>query len=209
MAKELKIKRGETFTIVVMWETDPVIRKPITAISLASGAPRLTVAGHGAPDGWRGKPYGVEGMRPINDIGFQDMKVIDSNTIEFNAVTPVDDLGRLWPAYTSGGFLMFKTPKDLTDYDPVIDIKDKIGGTAWATSQGGSPTISATKDNATKQIVIRMSAVDTAAIPMSTKRGFAELEMHNSGDPSDVFKLSIIEGEDGPNVVTVSGEVTT
>lgn len=209
MAKELKIKRGETLTVTVMWETEPVIRKPITAISLASGAPRLTVASHGAPNGWRGKPYGVEGMKQINEVGFKPMTVIDPNTIELNTVTPIDGNDRLWPAYTSGGFLMFNTPKDLSAYDPVIDIKDKIGGTAWATSQGGSPTISATKDNATKQIVIRMSAIDTAAIPMSIKRGIAELEMHNSVDPTDVVKLSINGDQDDPDVVTVSGEVTT
>lgn len=209
MAKELKIKRGETFLVIVMWETEPIIRKAITAVSLISGAPRMTVAGHGATDGWRGKPYGVGGMKQLNEVGFQPMTVIDPNTVELNAVTPVDDNGRLWPAYTSGGFLMFNTPKDLTNYNPVIDIKDKVGGTAWATSQGGSPTISATKNNTTKQIVIRMSAVDTAAIPMSIKRGLAELEMHNASDPSDVIKLSISGNPDVPDDVTVSGEITT
>lgn len=209
MAKEIKIKRGERLTILVNWETEPIVRKAITAVSLVSGAPRLTVPGHGVVNGWRAKPYGVEGMKPLNDVGFQPATVIDANTVELNAVTPVDDSGRLWPAYTSGGFIMYHTPKDLTAYDPVIDIKDKIGGTAWASSKGASPTISATKNNTTKQITIRMSAIVTAAIPMSTKRGFAELEMHNSGDPTDVVKLSISGNPDEPDLVTVSGEITT
>lgn len=52
--KERVIKRGKTFSLIVRWENaDLIVRKPITAISLAFGAPRLTVAGHGAPAGWR------------------------------------------------------------------------------------------------------------------------------------------------------------
>lgn len=207
--KEILIQKGKTFSLVVRWETEPVIRKAITAISLASGAPRLTVASHGAPDGWRGMPYAVEGMKQINEIGYQPMLVIDSNTVEFNAVTPVDDNGRVWSAYTSGGFLMFNTPQDLTGYTARMDIKDKIGGTVWASSEVADTPydiITIVVDNATKTIALTIDAADTAAL--TAKKGVADLELVS---PTGVVtKLKLTSGEqDEPDTVRVAGEVTT
>lgn len=207
--KEILIQKGKTFSLVVRWETEPIIRKAITAISLAAGAPRLTVAAHGIPDGWRGKPYGVEGMKQINDIGYQSMTVIDANTIEFNSVTPVDDNGRAWSAYTSGGFLMFYTPQSLSGYTARMDIKDKIGGTVWASSEVADTPydiINVVVDDATKTITLTIDAVDTAAL--TAKRGVADLELVS---PTGVVtKLKLTSGEqDEPDSVRVAGEVTT
>ncbi len=211
--KEILIERGKTYEIDVYWSVDPIIRKPITAISLAAGAPRLTVAGHGMPDGWQAEVYGVIGMKQINDVGRQECLVIDPNTIELNKVNPVDDSGKIWPAYTSGGFVSFKTPRDLSNYTPAIDFKNKIGGTVWATSQSSlAPLniIAATIDNALKKTTLRISAVDTAAIPMSIKKGVAELEMHNTLDPSDVVRLRLFKSSNEEyDPVRVIGEVTT
>ena len=210
--KEILIERGKLFTMVVRWETEPIIRKAITAISLSSGAPRLTVPAHGIPDGWTGEVYGVEGMKPINDVGSQRLTVIDANTIELNKVTPADDNGKLWPAYTSGGFIKFNTPKSLANYAPVIDFKDKVGGAAWASSQASNAPlniIDATANDATKTIILRVSALDTEAIPMTVKKGIAELEMHHISDPSDVVKLKIFKDGSEYDLVRVTGEVTT
>lgn len=211
--KEIHIERGKTYSIDVYWGADPVIRKAITAVSLATGAPRLTVPNHGMPDGWQGEIYGVSGMKQINDVGVQECLVIDANTIELNKVNPVDDNGKIWPAYTEGGFVSFKTPRDLSNYVPVIDFKDKIGGTAWASSQlDRAPLniITAASDNATKKTTLRISAVDTAAIPMSIKKGVAELEMHNTTDPSDVVRLRLFKSSsEESDPVRVTGEVTT
>lgn len=210
--KEILIERGKLFTMVLRWETEPIIRKAITDISLTSGAPRLTVAAHGIPDGWVGEVYGVEGMKPINDVGSQPLTVIDSNTIELNKVTPADDNGKMWPAYTSGGFVKFNSPKDLTNYVPVIDFKDKVGGTVWASSQASNAPlniITATADNATKKITLRISATATEAIPMTIKKGIAELEMHHTSDTSDVVKLKMFKDGNEYDSVRVTGEVTT
>ena len=44
--KDISILQGSTFSLPVRWMNgDQIIRKPITAISVASGAPRLTVFG--------------------------------------------------------------------------------------------------------------------------------------------------------------------
>ena len=207
--KEILIQKGKTFSLVVRWETEPIIRKAITGISLATGAPRLTVNAHGAPDGWRGMPYAVEGMKPLNDIGYQSMTVIDANTIEFNSVTPVDDNGRVWSAYTSGGFLMFYTPQSLFGYTARIDIKDKIGGTVWASSDvadAPKDIIDIVVNDAAKTITLSIPATDTAAL--TAKKGVADLELVSAGGV--VTKLKLTSGEqDEPDSVRVSGEVTT
>ena len=211
-AKEILIARGELFTMVVRWETEPIVRKAITAVSLATGAPRLTVPSHGIPDGWKGEVYGVEGMKPINDVDRQPLTVIDINTIELNKVMPVDDNGKMWPAYTSGGFIQINTPKDIANYTPVIDFKDKVGGTVWLSSQvANAPldVITATADNATKTITLRIPATDTEAIPMTIKKGIAELEMHHTSDTSDVVKLKMFKDGNEYDSVRVTGEVTT
>lgn len=210
--KEILIERGKLYTLVVRWETEPIVRKAITAISLAPGAPRLTIASHGIPDGWNGTIYGVEGMKQINEVGLQALTVVDANTIELNKVVPTDDNGKMWPAYTSGGFVQFNSPKDLTSYTPVIDFKDKVGGTVWLSSQSANAplnVITATADNAAKTITLRIPATDTEVIPMTIKKGIAELEMHHTSDTSDVVKLKIFKDGNEYDFVRVTGEVTT
>lgn len=214
--KEVLISKGKTFTLVVRWETEPIVRKAITAISLATGAPRLTVTSHGMPDGWRGAIYGVKGMKQINSAStpprssdYQTVTVIDSNTLELNAVTPVDDNGNDWDAYTSGGFVQYYTPQSLSGYTARMDIKDKIGGTVWASSEiADTPydIIGITVDDATKTITLVIEPDDTAAL--TAKRGVADLEMVSSGGV--VTKLKLTQGaQDAPDLVRVAGEVTT
>ena len=65
--KDITILQGSTFNIPVRWmDGDRIIRKPITGISIASGAPRLDVAGHGCPNGWPTAVTLVKGMVAIN-----------------------------------------------------------------------------------------------------------------------------------------------
>lgn len=214
--KEVLISKGKTFTLVVRWETEPLIRKAITAISFATGAPRLTVSNHGIPDGWRGAIYGVKGPKELNaknspprSTDYQTLTVIDANTIELNGVTPVDENGNDWPAYVSGGFVQFYTPQSLSGYTARMDIKDKIGGTVWASSEvadAPNDIIDITVSDATKTITMTIDATDTAAL--TAKKGVADLEMVSSGGV--VTKLKLTQGaQDEPDAVRVAGEVTT
>ncbi len=214
--KEILIQKGKTFSLVVRWETEPIIRKAITGISFATGAPRPTVTSHSIPDGWRGAIYGVKGPKQINaqnspprSADYETLTVIDSNTLELNGVTPVDDNGADWPAYVSGGFVQFYTPQDLTGYTARIDIRDKIGGTLLLSSEvADSPLnkITATVDTALKTITLVISATDTAALTF--KKGVADLEMVSAGGVVTKLKLTQGNAED-PDVVRVVGEVTT
>lgn len=205
----LHIVRGKTLTKVIRWETTPMVSKPITAISLASGFPRLTVPGHGLTNGWRAAPFGVVGMKQINaantpprDSDFRECTVIDANTVEFNGLIPVDESGREWPAYVSGGFLTYYTPMDLASYTPEVVIKDKIGGTVLLSSRASDAPLNlltASKDNTTKIVAVTIPADVAAAI--TWKKAVWEVEMRASA--SDVKPLI------APSDVTVGDEVAT
>ena len=214
--KEILIQKGKTFSLVVRWETEPLIRKAITAISFATGAPRLTVTGHGIPDGWRGAIYGIKGPKQLNALNssprstdYQTLMVIDANTLELNSITPVDDNGNDWPAYVSGGFIQFYTPQSLNGYTARMDIKDKIGGTVWASSEvADAPLniIEITVSDATKTLSLSIPATDTAAL--TAKKGVADLELVSGSGV--VTKLKLTQGNtEDPDVVRVVGEVTT
>ena len=214
--KDILIQKGKTFTMTVYPETEPIIRKAITAISLASGAPRLTVPGHGAPDGARGFAFGVLGMKQINAENnspryddYRKLTVIDSNTIEFNEVTPVDDNGKTWPAYTSGGFLQFNTPQSLAGYTARMDIKDKIGGTVIASSEAADAPldiINITVSDTDKTVTLSIAPEDTAAL--TAKYGVADLELVSPSGVVTKLKLTSGAPED-PDPVRIVGEVTT
>ena len=91
--KDITILQGSAFNIPVRYmDGDRIIRKPITGISIASGAPRLDVAGHGCPNGWPTTVTLVKGMTPINaknaepkGADYRVTTVIDSNTLTANA----------------------------------------------------------------------------------------------------------------------------
>ena len=138
--KPLNIVRGKTLQQVIRWETAPIVRKPISAVSLASGAPRIAATAHGLTNGWRAHCIGIKGAKELNaadpakvkDSDYYECTVIDANTVEFNTVNAAD-----FSAYTSGGFLVYNTPHDLTSYTADVVIKDKVGKRATLTCLTG------------------------------------------------------------------------
>ena len=206
--KDLTIQQGKTFSLVLRWETEPVIRKPITAISLGSGAPRLSVASHGVPSGWRCYVTRVLGMTQLNaenspprSSDFHQITVIDTGTVELNDIDPVDANGREWPAYISGGFLCLNTPVDLTGYTARMKIKDKVGGTVLASTDGlDAPknVLTIAVDNSGKTIALSIPATDTD--DFAWKTGMYDLEMVSASG----VVTTILSGK-----VAVSKEVTT
>ena len=206
-SKNLTILQGSTFAFPVRWANgDRVIRKPITAISIDSGAPRLTVVGHDCPEGWLSAVTLVKGMTPINakstppkNNDYRVTTVIDADTLEYNAVSPVDDNGREWPAYTSGGFIQWFEPFDLTGKSASMVIYDKKGGTVLASTEAAHApldVITATVDAANKVITYSIKSSDTA--DFAWKKGVYEAEVYSTADD----KQRIAEGE-----VTISREL--
>jgi len=111
--------------------------------------------------------------------------------------------------YISGGFVQFYTPQSLAGYTARMDIKDKVGGTVWASSEvADAPNniIEIAVSDATKTVVLTIPATATAAL--TAKKGVADLEMVSSGGV--VTKLKLTQGaQDEPDAVRVAGEVTT
>lgn len=205
----LNLVRGKTLSLVIRWgQESPIISKAISAISFTTGFPRLTVASHGIPNGWRSAVVRVASPKEINaqnDVprgkDLRETTVIDANTIEYNGLVPVTD-GRDWPAYTAGGFVQYHTPKDLTGYTIRVKVKDKVGGTVLLSTEAGDTPlnlITAVADNATKGIAIEIPATATEALTWS--KGVWEVEGESSTGKVD----SII----APSPVTVSDEVVT
>ena len=204
---DITILQGSAFNVPVRWmDGDRIIRKPITGISIASGAPRLDVAGHGCPNGWPSAVTLVKGMTLINAKNaepkgndYRVTTVIDADTLEYNAVSPVDDNGREWPAYTSGGFVHWFAPMDLTGKSASMVIYDKKGGTVLASTEAAHApldVITATVDAANKVITYSIKSSDTATF--AWKKGVYEAEVYSNADD----KQRIAEGS-----VTVSQEL--
>jgi hypothetical protein len=172
--KDISIRQGGTFSLVLRWEAPPIVYKPITAIT-QSAPVRLTVPSHGVPTGWRVAVTNVKGMTEINasansvkDADYHPATVVDSNTVEINEINAAG-----YKAYISGGQLQYNTPVDLSGYSARMSIKDKIGGTELfsLTVLNGRITL----DTTLKTISLTISATDTQAV--TWKKGVYDLEM--------------------------------
>jgi hypothetical protein len=131
LKKNLEIVEGTTFSLVVYWETTPVVYKAITNVSQTAPV-RITAPGHGALEGVRATVTGVRGMKEINaaepnaltDDDYHRVTVVDANNIEFNDVNASD-----FRAYVSGGYLQYFTPVDLTGFSARMSVRNRRGVT--------------------------------------------------------------------------------
>lgn len=179
----LTIKRGKTFSLVLRWGVPPFVYKAITAITQAAPA-RITATGHGLTTGWPCAIVSAKGMRSINaknsppkDSDFYPVTVIDANTVDFNDINSSD-----MSAYTSGGYLQFKTPVSLSGVTVNAAISATPGATPLATSSG---IIGVTINNTAKTITLRIEASNTTSL--SWKYGVLEVEATDSA--GTVFQL--------------------
>ena len=198
VSKDFTIEQGRTFTQLIYWaDEDKIVYKPITGATQTAPV-RLTVTGHSLTNGWPVAVTNVKGMTELNaeanavkDKDYTPTTIIDPDTIELNAINAAG-----FKAYTSGGYIQYFQPVDLTGYTARMTVKDKVGGTELLslTSANSRVTIDATN----KTITLTITAVDTAAITWS--KGVYDLEMVS---PSNVV-TAILTGK-----VTVTKEVTT
>lgn len=195
--QDLTIRKGETFSKILRWESAPLIAKAITGISKAAGAV-VTAVGHGAPDGWRVAVVSAVGMTEINAKAyppraseFHKCTVLTVDTVQLNEVNSAD-----FKAYVSGGFLVYYTPVDLTSFTARMQVRQ--------TDQSADPPlinlVSPTDiviDNTAKTITITITATATAALTFAS--GVYDLELvSGSGVVTKLLKGS----------VTVEDEVT-
>lgn len=173
-SKDLVILQGKTFTLALRWETEPIVYKAITGITQTAPA-RLTVPGHGVPDGWRVAVTNVKGMTEINaeansirDRDYHAATVIDPNTVELNDVNAAG-----FRQYASGGYIQYNTPVDITGFTARMAVKDKVGGTVLFSLTTENARI--VLDPVKRTVTLTVSATDTAALTWI--KGVYELEM--------------------------------
>lgn len=195
---DLVIEQGKTFSRTIRWETTPLVWKPITAIGQVAPA-LITAVAHGVPDGWKVAVTNAGGMLNINaphtppwDDEFQPATLVGVNQVSLNAVSAAG-----FDPYTSGGYLVYYTPVDLTGYSARMKIKDQIGGTVLASFvvQAGTGFV---LDPTTQTIVLTIIATDTAAYTWTT--GVYDLELVSGAG----VVTAILSG-----AITVVDEVTT
>jgi len=197
MSNSITITRGKTFTQIIRWETLPIVYRPITGIAQSAPA-AITCPSHGVPDGWRVAIVSVKGMRRINASNpprpeeYHQATVVDADTITLNDVNAAS-----YDAWTSGGYVQYYTPMDLTGFTARMLVKDEIGGTVLVelTTENGGISI----DNTKKTITRTLSATATAAFTWD--QGVCDLEL--------VSPTGVVTGLGGVVDVFVAGEVTT
>lgn len=195
---DLEIVQGETFSRTLRWEVAPFVYKAVTGASAANGSLLITTgSAHGMPNGWRACVVSLGGMVEANAAhtppwasDFQTGTVPSSTTVEFNEV---DASG--FTAWTSGGFLVYRTPQSLSGYTARMTIKDRIGGTALVTLTSSAGIA---LDDTLKTITVTIAA--TATDDITWTRAVYDLEMVSGAG----VVTQLLYG-----AVTVRREVTT
>lgn len=171
----LTILQGKTFLRVVRWEKEPFVYVPITGIARTAPA-RITAVAHGLTNAWRVAVVSVGGMTEINaqdsppaETDFVRVTVVDVDTVDLNTVNAAE-----FTPYTSGGYLQFYTPANLSGCTARMKIRNRVGGTVLASYTTGAGL---TLDNTLKTITVQIEAVETATFGWT--RGVYDLEIED------------------------------
>ncbi len=194
----LTITKGKTFNKVIRWEKEPLLSKAIASIERSTPARIVTESAHGLTDGWRVVVASAGGMSDINthnfppkDRDFRRATVIDATTVELNTVNSAE-----YPAYTSGGSLVFWTPVSLSGCTARMSVKARVDGDVLLSLTTGNSRI--TLNDSAKTITLEIDAEDCADLGFS--KGIYDLEIEDA----DGFVTGIFRGS-----ITVETEVTT
>lgn len=169
--RDFCVSAGETFLPTIRWGTETLTSKPITAISKAAPV-AITATAHGAPDGWPVAVVSAQGMIQINATRYppagkdwHPATAVTVNSITINDISSAD-----YSTYTSGGFLVYRTPMSLVGMTARMRIYDApVDGTLLMTLTSPSGI---TISTANYTIIPR---IETAALDWTT--GYYDLEM--------------------------------
>lgn len=168
-----KIYQGATFNEVLRWESSVKVYEPITGIT--KSAP-LVVSTNAIdiPVGWRVKFTNITGMVELNsDSIYHEVSSATANTLTINSV---NSLG--FKAYTAGGIVEYNKPVSIFGFTARMQIRAKVDSPEVIlelTTENGGITL----NNITKNIIINISAVDTASLTFNT--AVYSLEIVSSG----------------------------
>ena len=196
--RDIQIRRGSTFLMVVRWETESWLYAAITSISLTAPV-AITSAAHTIPDGWNVAVVDAKGLTQLNAKSNpptkSDMRratVVSATQIEFNEVSAAN----FTPHKAASGYLAWRAPQSLTGYAARMQIRDRVGGAVLLslTTENGGIAL----DDGGKVIEISITAAQTEALTKSA--GVYDLELVSPGG----VVTALLEG-----AVSVASEVTT
>lgn len=194
---DITITRGKTFEFGFLYAEDELLYLPITA--MPSTAPvRLTVVGHGVPDGWPVQVQCVKSPAELNSAEDERYiaRVIDADTIELNAVN-----AHCWKAFSGSGLLVLNKPMQLTGWHCRAQVRDRAGGEVlftWHSDPGENPDGDVDVDVAQSAFVLRADAATTGGL--TWKRGVYDVEA--IAPSGEVYAVTAV------SAVTVESEVT-
>jgi len=195
--QDITINKGATFTQVVRWETPPLVSKAVTGVTNAAPAV-VTAVGHGLTTGWLAAVVSAGGISdinaetfPPNSSDFSPVTVLTVDTVSLDDINSAE-----YSAYTSGGFLVYYTPVSLSGYTARMHIRETVGSSTTELELT-SPSAGIVIDDAAKTITLTISAVDTAALDMTS--GVYDLELVSGSG----VVTRLLEG-----TVTITEEVT-
>ena len=179
----LAIRKGSAENIPIRLEQSEWSYATITEVSQAAPL-RVTVPGHGTPDGWRVAIMNVKAVgdfgaanNPPKDNELHTVTVIDADTIEFNAIN-----GAAFRAHTGGGQLAWHTPVDLNLYVGArMNVRDKVGGVLvanWTTDTGELEI-----DVANDSLWLRLD--DLVTETLTAKNKVFDIELIRTGGDAD------------------------
>ncbi len=174
----ITIYQGATYRKLLRWGQPVNGYAAISAVTKAAPAVVTTVAPHGVPDGWPVWIESVAGMVQINRPQVVDKAVgphykavvTGSTTLGLANINALD-----YPAYKSGGTVVFALPVDLTGLTARAQF--------WTSPDDAAPFLTLTSasggvllDNVAKTITLIVTSVQSAALAPLTS-GSYELEM--------------------------------
>lgn len=193
---DITVRRGESFSRLIRWESQPLVYKAITAVTKAAPV-SITASTHGLKDGWRVAVISTGGSRqlnaknwPLRASDFHKCTVVDPNTITLNDVSSLD-----FTTYTSSGSLVYYTPVSLASFTARMQIRATADATTTLASLV-SPT-DITLDDTAHTISISISATATAAYTFTS--AVYDLELVSAGG----VVTRLLEGN-----ISVTSEVT-
>lgn len=174
------IKKGSTFNRVVRWQGPPYVYKQITGITNTAPAV-LTVPLHGLVSGWRFAVSDVQGMNQINakstppsiTSDYHIATVLSANTIEINDLSSAS-----YNYYSSGGYIRYLTPIDMSGYTARMQIRAKATSSTFLDEL----TVANSRieiDNVNHKLTLIFPAATTTAYVFKT--AVYDLEMVSSG----------------------------
>lgn len=108
-AIDITLVKGKTFEFALRYASGRLVSREIEAVPSLVPV-RLTVTGHGLPDGW---PFTVTCVKRPHELnGEYTATVIDEDTIEIN-----DLVGQCWrQSWSGGGVVQYPAPADITGW---------------------------------------------------------------------------------------------